>query len=64
VVFNTDFTLQAARDHQETLLVSRGPRHELVRPSAGRQRIGAWIVRIGLAVEGRAPVHSSRAWQG
>ncbi len=63
MVFNTEFTLQVAHDHQATLLRSEGPRRDSVRPPAIRQRIGAWIVRLGLAVEGRAAVRPGRAWQ-
>ena len=64
MVFNADFALQVVRDHQAELLlgVSRlridpVPRHAL------RERVGAWIVRLGHAVEGRAAAHPHRAWQ-
>ena len=63
MVFNTDFTLQVARSHQADLLRGDGLRLEPVRPHAVRQRIGAWIVRLGHTVEGRAAVRPNHAWQ-
>ncbi len=63
MVFNTDFTLQVARDHQAQLLRSDRSRGEPIRHPAARERIGAWIVRLGQAVEGRAAVQPNRAWQ-
>jgi hypothetical protein len=64
MVFNTDFALQVVRDHQAELLlgVSR-LRIDPAEQPALRERIGAWIVRLGQAVEGRGAVHPSRALQ-
>jgi hypothetical protein len=54
VVFNTDFSLQVARDHQTCL---RGERTATaswhpVRAGVRRRRVGAWIVRLGRLVAG------------
>jgi hypothetical protein len=64
VVCNTEFALQMVRDHQAELLLGISRlRIDPVRHPALRQRIGAWIVRVGLTVEGRAAVHPNHALQ-
>lgn len=63
MVFNTDFTLQVAREHQAELLATETRRPDSVRDHAARRRVGGWIVRLGQAVEGRAPVRPTHAWQ-
>ncbi len=50
-----DITLSRVRDRQAALLASAVPgrhaRHG--RPNAVRRQLGAWIVRLGLAIAGR-----------
>ncbi len=64
MVFNTDFALQVARDHQARLLRAGRLNPEPARQPALRQRLGAWIVRLGQAVEGAPAIPARRAWQG
>lgn len=64
MVFSTDFALQVARDHQAELLLGVSTlRIDPVRRPALRERVGAWIVRVGETVAGRAAVRPSRAFQ-
>ena len=60
-MFHIEHCLEDARQRQASLRPASPHRHARRRPGAARLRLGAWIIRLGRAVAGRAA--TTPAWQ-